>query len=60
MFVSFSLSLCIQTSSKNVHLDNLVFACLREDLDSAANKRKEDKIIITGITSKTPPPNDPE
>jgi hypothetical protein len=40
--------------------DNLVFARLREESDLAANKMKEDRIIITGITSKTVPPVDPE
>jgi len=40
--------------------DNLVFARLREESDSAANKLKEDRLIITGITSKTYPPTDPE
>jgi hypothetical protein len=40
--------------------NNLVFARLREESDSAANKIKEDRLIITGITSKTYPPTDPE
>jgi len=38
--------------------DNLLFARTREELDTAANKLKEDRIIITGLTSKTPPPMD--
>jgi len=42
------------------HNDNLVFARLREESDSAANKLKEDRVIITGITSKTFPPAEPE
>jgi hypothetical protein len=40
--------------------DNIIFAKIREDLDAASNKTKEDRIIITGITSKTVPPVDPE
>jgi hypothetical protein len=40
--------------------DNLIFARLREESDSAANKLKEDRIVITGITSKTALPTDPE
>jgi len=40
--------------------DNLVFARLKEESDSAANKLKEDRVIITGITSKTVPPTEPE
>jgi len=38
--------------------DNLIFSRTREELDMAANKTKEDRIIITGLTSKTPPPAD--
>jgi hypothetical protein len=40
--------------------DNIIFAKIREDLDAALNKTKEDRIIITGITTKTVPPVDPE
>lgn len=40
--------------------DNLLFARTREELDLAANKTKEDRIVITGLTSKTPPPADRE
>jgi hypothetical protein len=40
--------------------DNLIFARLREESDAAANKAKEDRVVITGITSKTVPPTDPE
>jgi hypothetical protein len=38
--------------------DNLLFARTREELDTATNKTKEDRIIITGLTSSTPPPRD--
>jgi hypothetical protein len=36
--------------------DNLLFARIREELDAISNIAKEDRIIMTGITSKTPPP----
>jgi len=36
--------------------DNLLFARTREELDTIANKAKEDRIVITGLTSSTPPP----
>jgi hypothetical protein len=35
--------------------DNLLFARTREELDTIANKAKEDRIVITGLTSSTPP-----
>jgi len=38
--------------------DNLLFARTREELDTAANKLKEDRIIMTGLTSKSPAPAD--
>jgi hypothetical protein len=38
--------------------DNLLFARTREELDTATNKTKEDRIIITGLTSSSPPPQD--
>jgi hypothetical protein len=38
--------------------DNLLFARTREELDMAANKTKEDRIVITGLSSKTPAPVD--
>jgi len=38
--------------------DNLMFARTREELDTASNKGKEDRIVITGLTSTTPPPVD--
>ena len=40
--------------------DNLLFSRTREELDMAANKTKEDRIVITGLTSKTPAPVDRE
>jgi len=39
--------------------DNVIFARIREEMDSATNRQKEDKIVITGITSKEYPPPDP-
>ncbi len=40
------------------NMDNLIFARMREDLDTTSNKSKEDRIIITGISSKTSPPTE--
>jgi hypothetical protein len=39
--------------------DNLIFARIREEMDTASNKQKEDRVVITGITSEVFPPNDP-
>jgi hypothetical protein len=39
--------------------DNLMFARTREEMDSVANKAKEDRIVINGLTSPTPLPADP-
>ena len=36
--------------------DSLVMARLREDLDTISNANKEDKIVISGLSSKTPRP----
>ncbi len=33
--------------------DSLVMARMREELDFIANSKKEDKLIITGLTSKS-------
>jgi hypothetical protein len=36
--------------------DSLVTARIREEIDFITNAKKEDRIIITGLTSKTPMP----
>jgi hypothetical protein len=36
--------------------DSLVTACVREELDFLSNMRKEDWIIVTGLTSQIPMP----
>ena len=36
--------------------DSLVMARLREDVDAISNISKEDKLVISGMTSKTPRP----
>ena len=36
--------------------DSLVMARMREDIDTISNINKEDKIIISGMTSETPKP----
>ena len=38
--------------------DNLLFARTREELDMVANKTKEDRVVITGLSSKKPQPKD--
>ena len=50
------LELKLETRS---YADNLVMARLREELDQIANVRKEDRIIITGLTNTTPMPTEP-
>jgi hypothetical protein len=40
--------------------DNLMFARTREELDTSSNKAKEDRIVITGLTSTIPQPMDKE
>jgi hypothetical protein len=39
--------------------DNLLFARIREELYSISNRVKEDRVLITGITSSTPAPAGP-
>jgi len=38
--------------------DNLMFARIREEMDAAANKSKEDRVVISGLVSKLPLPVD--
>ena len=38
--------------------DNLMFARLREEMDSTANRSREDRVVVTGITCKKPLPRD--
>jgi hypothetical protein len=38
--------------------DNLMFARIREELDSAANLKREDRVVVNGITCKQPLPLD--
>ena len=45
---------------KRKESDNLVFARMREELDTISNAKKEDRLIRTGLTSKIPPPNSHE
>jgi hypothetical protein len=39
--------------------DNYVFAKIREEMDANTNRQKEDRVVITGITSSVYPPTDP-
>jgi hypothetical protein len=38
--------------------DNMMFARLREEVDSTANKSREDRVVVTGVISKDPLPTD--
>ena len=38
--------------------DNLMFARIREEIDSTANRTREDRVVVTGITCKSPLPRD--
>jgi hypothetical protein len=38
--------------------DNMMFARLLEEVDSTANKSREDRVVVTGVTSKDPLPTD--
>jgi hypothetical protein len=42
---------------KRKESDNLVFSRIREELDTISNSKKEDRLIITGLTSTLPQPN---
>ena len=39
--------------------DDLVFARIREELDFLANSKKEDRVVVTGMTSNIVKPSDP-
>jgi hypothetical protein len=39
--------------------DNLIFARIREEMDTTTNKQREDRVVITGITSSVIQPSDP-
>ena len=39
--------------------NNLVLARIREEVDTAANIKKEDRVVMTGLRSATPLPTDP-
>ena len=36
--------------------DNLMFARIREELDTISNAKKEDRVVITGLSSRDPAP----
>jgi len=38
--------------------DNMMFARIREEIDSTANRSREDRVVVTGITCKDPLPRD--
>ena len=46
----------VSVLKKRFESDNMMFARLREEVDSNANKTREDRVVITGVTSKDPLP----
>jgi hypothetical protein len=48
----------VDSLSRRFDADNMMFARIREELDSAANLKREDRVVVNGITSKTPLPSD--
>ena len=40
--------------------DNLMMARIREELDAISNAKKEDRVVITGLTNSIPMPEDKE
>jgi hypothetical protein len=48
----------VDSLSRRFDADNMMFARIREELDSAANLKREDRVVVNGITSKTPLPTD--
>jgi hypothetical protein len=50
----------VKTIEEKCKADNLVFARDREDLDAIANEKKEDRLIITGLTNPIPRPTNEE
>ena len=47
-----------EDTQRRRHFDSLVTSRLREENDHAINVKKENKIIVTGLESRTPIPND--
>ena len=50
------LDLVVLNIEERRHNDNMVFARIREELDFAANVKKEDRLIVTGLVSDTAGP----
>ena len=50
------LDLVVLNIEERRHNDNMVFARIREELDFAANVKKEDRLIVTGLVSNTAGP----
>jgi hypothetical protein len=41
---------------ENTSANNMMFARIREEIDFGTNKAKEDRVVLTGLTSRTPIP----
>jgi len=48
----------LKLQKKTNRSNNLTFARIREEVDATSNKAKEDRVIINGLTSKTPIPTE--
>jgi hypothetical protein len=48
----------VDSLSRRFDADNMMFARIREELDAAANLKREDRVVVNGITSRTPLPVD--
>jgi hypothetical protein len=46
------VSKLVATLKRRFEADNMMFARLREEIDSTANKSREDRVVVTGITFK--------
>jgi hypothetical protein len=48
----------VDNLSRRFDANNMMFARIREELDTAANLKREDQVVVNGITSMFPLPAD--
>ena len=53
-----ALEIAHKTQVKINFANNLVMARIREEIDATSNKSKEDRVVITGLRSKEPMPEE--
>ena len=53
-----NLGQLVETLKTRFEADNMMFARLREEVDSNANRSREDRVVVTGIICKDPLPTD--